>query len=348
MNDKFHEIMTSPLAEALAEAAYVKHTAKEWTAAEPGLYYNLPRECYDAIQAVNYSRMKLAKLSLRHYRFTENIGEEALHFRLGDMIHSRILEPEDFANRFTVLPHDKIIQSLFHRVGTKFFPRDKDYKGEGYVKPEMTSLYKNAVSEFQQQHPLKIIVSATEYETLQGICRGLNFRKDVYDIVDDTGKSEATIVWDDPSSGLRCKCRIDYHKTVSGKVHIYDFKSCFSLHDWLRFGIPFDYHLQAAHYVAGMKSQQPPETEVVFHVIPCEKKSPFDCMCRPLSPTALRVGEEERTKLLKGISYATARSCYPGIPAPEYFELPSNYDYGQVSRVMVALQPNSKRSRKSL
>jgi hypothetical protein len=67
---------------------------------------------YDAIDAVNFSTLKVMRLSAKHYQHEleeRKAGgdDEAAHFRVGRCVHTLLLEPEKFESSYTVFDGDK-------------------------------------------------------------------------------------------------------------------------------------------------------------------------------------------------------------------------------------------------
>lgn len=68
------------------------------------------------------------------------------------------------------------------------------------------------------------------------------------------GEAEVTMVWDDPLTGVRCRCRHDYFRQSHGMTVDYKTIGDMAERDIDRQIVKYGYHVQAAFYLDGMKA----------------------------------------------------------------------------------------------
>lgn len=119
---------------------------------------------------------------------------------LGTVVHSAVLEPDDFEARYLRLPTpdpDKYLTS----------------KGEPSKNPKSTSAYKADVADLHAANPKLDMVSAADYE------KGVAMRDRVFAheaasaVLKSEGVAEASVIVTDSEYGLRCKLRPDFHSS---------------------------------------------------------------------------------------------------------------------------------------
>ena len=117
------------------------------------------------------------------------------------------------------------------------------------------------------------------------------------------GKPETSIWWDDPDTGMRCKCRPDWS---NGGLCV-DLKTTTdaSPKGFARSVVNFRYHVQAAHYLAAGLFDQ-------FVFIAVEKEAPFAVACYELDADALAEGQRLRDRDLQRIANCRAMAAWPG------------------------------------
>lgn len=128
---------------------------------------------------------------------------------------------------------------------------------EGPTKTPSTKAWKKAQAE--SETPLLV---ASDFETIKNMVRSL-LQHDVAGpiITYPEAKTQVVIVWDDPTTGIRCKGKIDMWSAHLGRSCHIDFKT------WSqkRPGVPFarafgyescdyGYDVQAAHYLDGVEA----------------------------------------------------------------------------------------------
>ncbi|SDF82625.1 PD-(D/E)XK nuclease-like domain-containing protein [Thalassobaculum litoreum] len=107
------------------------------------------------------------------------------------------------------------------------------------------------------------------------------------------GTPEVTLVWDNPATGLRCRCRLDW-QPPAGYQFFADYKTTVSLRaeDLDRAIERYRYHVRAAHYIEGIKAcglHDDPRYLIVFQ----EKDPPFEVEIVEIDPEDLGWGRIE-------------------------------------------------------
>jgi len=117
------------------------------------------------------------------------------------------------------------------------------------------------------------------------------------------GKPETSIWWDDPETGLRCKCRPDW---INGRTCV-DLKTTTdaSPKGFAKSVPSFRYHVQDAHYMASGLFDQ-------FIFIAVEKEAPFAVGVYELDADALAEGKRLRDRDLQRIANCRAMAAWPG------------------------------------
>ena len=204
---------------------------------------------YRAHPGVNKSTLWEIRKSPAHYKWAlENPGEDTPALRMGRLIHSIVLQPETVDEVYAMSPSGI----------------DRRTK-EG----------KEAWFRFTEAAEGKEIISAEEWEEAKQVAFSvLSSAKDLL-----TGcVTEVPLFWDDPMTGIRCKCRVDAMKELDDKFLLIDLKttSDASTSAFVRDAVRYGYHVQAAHYMnavttLGLNHGKPVE----WWFVAVEKKGPF-------------------------------------------------------------------------
>jgi len=257
----------------------------------PGIYPGVPMAEYHRWPGVNFSKLKLFERSPAHAR------EEMLHPKestdaqaLGTAVHSAVLEPDRFAVEYVV----------------------------GLERGRKSKIDKNVWAEFEAKHPEALILDVADSEVCRGISAAVWAHPVMRELLTSKGASEVCVVWDDEATGLRCKARIDRLGVVGGWSIVADLKTA---GDGLTDASPggfstacarYLYHVQAAHYLAGVRALH--DRERKFWHLACEKSAPFACAVYELSEGALAQGEQQRQRWLHRFAECERTGAWPGYP----------------------------------
>lgn len=132
----------------------------------------------------------------------------------------------------------------------------------------------------------------------------------------DTTRTEVRLSWTDAATGVECKGFAD----IVGDGFVVDLKTVATverdglLRDIYRMG----YHIQGAHYCAGVEAMNGlPAGSVSFGVLAVEGSAPHDVALVLISPEMMEQGERDRQAMLRTIAECRRTGEYPGRhPAP--------------------------------
>lgn len=195
-----------------------------------------PPPSYDAIDAVNFSKLKLFGKSPKHYIGAENVDTaNRVYLRA---IHEAVLEPAKYAANYAV-------------CDVRRNARDKAYQ------------------EWLAEHPGAIALTQAEHGQIEGVRAAILAHVDARDLI-ERSQHEVTLAWDE--DGTPCKGRAD----IIGPGALADLKTYGTTdeHETMRLIQKGYAHVQLAHYRAGARANGHRVDNV--YVITAEDKPPFD------------------------------------------------------------------------
>ena len=140
-------------------------------------------------------------------------------------------------------------------------------------------------------------------------------------------EKELSIVWNDEATGVQCKGRAD---ALSSKLKtIVDIKTTkdASLREFQRSIGVYGYHMQAAHYIRGLRANGFDIDHYV--IIALEKEPPYACAVYRIEESAVTIGAHELDHRLKYFKKCLDDDCWPGYGSSvEDIELPDWYKVG--------------------
>jgi len=254
---------------------------------EPGLYTGWKYDTYAALEGVRSSTLKHFERSAAHARYAMMNPTESAATLLGSAVHTAILEPETFEERYVVAPQLDL--------------RTKEGK----------ALW----SALEDERPNAIRLRDKEGALCQVLGRAAWAHPLAAQLLNAKGHSEATIVWDDPATGLRCKARFDRFCMFGGHSTIVDVKTTV---DASRVGFSaqvarLGYHVQAAHYLAGADVLSPVARRFIFLAI--EKAPPHAVALYELDDAFLETGRAARARAMQEYKNAEETGVWPGYAA---------------------------------
>lgn len=269
---------------------------------EPGVYEGIEPEEYFSWDAVSNSRLSLLNRSPKHYQhgFTETTPA----MRLGSLVHAGVLEPLAIIQRYVVMPD------------YSNHPDNKTAKGDRSFS-SATGFVKQMEEQFRHLNHDKEFVSQAEYDCMVGMARSLTENPSCADLFRN-GKSEVSIVWEDESTGLRCKARADW--ISSGRM--VDLKTTVDASKFDRAIANYGYHRQMAFYRSGFAYHG---LDVTPWIVCIEKSAPYGCRAAAMGEDALQVGSTEVRALLGQLLDCMDRDSWPGYENPACWGLPGWY-----------------------
>jgi hypothetical protein len=269
---------------------------------DPGIYENIPAEDYFAWDAVSNSKLSLLKRSPKHYQ--HGFAESTPAMQLGSLVHSGVLEPLAIAKRYVFMPD------------YSSHPDNVTGKGERSFS-SATTFVKSMQDQFRRLHHDKEIVTEEQYNTMVGMATALAENEKAKHLLRD-GKSEVSVVWDDPDTGLRCKARADWLKPGI----MADLKTTMDAAEFERSIVKFGYHRQMAFYARGLRANG---IDAEPWIICVEKSAPYGCRCAPMDLKSLHIGAAEIDELLSVLVECRQRNYWPGYENPESWGCPDWY-----------------------
>lgn len=254
-----------------------------------GLHENVPEDAYHASSAVSSSRLK-AFLEAPAKAIAP--GKDTATLRFGSLIHNAILTPHLLEEMYCVTELERINK------------RDKAYKAE------------------QERAGDRELVKKADWEEALRIRDAVHAQPTCRDMLAPVGLlTEVSIGFDDPVTGLRCRVRADGWRTDWRAV--IDLKSTTdaSPDGFARSVANFNYHIQRAHYCAGLGlvAYEPQG----FFFLAVEKEPPYLIGIYELDLEAQRVGEDLRRRALDGWAECVRTGVWPGYdPNPVALSLP--------------------------
>lgn len=253
------------------------------------LVYGMPREKYDRLQRVNWSRLKFMLLSPAHYRHALTSQFEDTDAKaLGRAVHVATLEPELFNTAY-------VMWDLGRRAGGDW-ERFKDAHDDCEILTEKAFTKCRAI-----QQAVRNDRHASKY--LAG------------------GKSEITALWKHvapavlavPGFEIDCKGRIDF-EAANALVDLKTTKDAsddgFGRESWR-----YSYHVQAAFYSDGYFAATGHRKPYV--IVAVESHEPWVVQVYRVPEHHLQKGRETYQALLGRVDLCRAENDYPGYSTGE-------------------------------
>lgn len=243
----------------------------------PGFYENMPRDEYDQIDALNYSRIKHMERSPMAYRYNcDNPSEPTDAMILGNAAHIAILEPSlaDFA-----------IWTGGRRAGKEFDRWCEETDG----------LFQLNEKEAKRVIGIRDAVHANPVAQ-----KYLRFVR-----------TEVTMVWRDPSFKRDMKARIDAITDIVDEQVMVSLKSTVDCRDF-RFASQYaqmSYHAQDAIYQNGFFQLTGTLPRMV--TVAVEKKPPYESAVYNIPTDVIRQGQQQVSKWLERLADCERANKWP-------------------------------------
>ncbi|EGI4620103.1 TPA: exodeoxyribonuclease VIII [Escherichia coli] len=197
---------------------------------EPGIYYGISNENYHAGPGVSKSQLDDIADTPALYLWRKNAPVDTTKTKtldLGTAFHCRVLEPEEFSNRFIVAP--------------EFNRRTNAGKEEGKAfLMECASTGKTVITA-EEGRKIELM-----YQSVMALPLGQW-------LVESAGHAESSIYWEDPETGILCRCRPD--KIIPEFHWIMDVKTTADIQRFKTAYYDYRYHVQDAFYSDGYEAQ---------------------------------------------------------------------------------------------
>lgn len=259
---------------------------------KPGIYPNLTRKEYDAIDAINISTLVKAKrgntprdISMAHLKHAiDHPPQKTDALRVGIAAHLGVYETQRF--------HDECV------IAPDVNKRTKAGKAE--------------LSEFEAVNADKLILSRAEYEHCREIYAAVHRHETARALLEGTQYKELAIVWRDANTGQLCKGMIDGFGLHDGVGVVSDLKTCQDASDtgFAKAIANFDYHIKAAWYLDGLNAIAPAPRR--FAWIAAEKSDPYGVKTSWLDEEAYHTGRWWWNELLMQYAECLKTGVWPG------------------------------------
>lgn len=289
--------------------------ATVWDAAEPeapsddcppaGIYEDVPFDDYCKWDAVNQSRLKLLERSPEHYREADS-GEVSKALLFGELCHVAVLEPDELHKRFAVMP------------AYELDPRNVTKKGK-QSKSKVCDFYKESKAVFEADADEKgqTVVEQSAFDQATDTADAVNRNELAVQFL--TGQREVSIIWNDTSTGIRCKARID-NVCADGLT---DLKTCPDPHpqEFERSIWKYGYYRQAAWYIDGWEALT--GDVLPFRIVAVGKETPRQCCAAEMDSLSVTIGRAENQEALAHLLECRQLQSWPGYENPVCWSLPA-------------------------
>lgn len=207
------------------------------------------KEYHSNLEAVSKSRLERFSKSPQWFKWCEEHPPETTDDLVeGSAFHKLVLEPQDFAKEYAILP-----------------PCDRRTK-DGKATYESFLLESNGLQ----------IITQEQYNMICGMRDSVMSNK--YARVILQGEVEQSYYWTDDLTQELCKCRPDVLRPINDRILITDLKSCRSAdtESFTRDVVKFGYDLQSAMYREGVSKVLEKDISLIdFVFVAVEKKPPY-------------------------------------------------------------------------
>lgn len=249
--------------------------------------YDTTFEDYARLPGVHFTPLKAMAISPKHYRLAAEQGRaDTAALALGRLTHALILTPEDEAN---------------------FAVWDGPKRGKAWAE------FKTAAS-----LDGKIIVRAEDLGRANRM-RDAVFANPHARALLREGAPEVTVTWEEAHPDqlpfetcrlLPCKARLDWLGAL-GLVEVKTTRRPLVQRSWGREVASYAYHVQLAHYVAGLEANG--GHDPAAHWIVVESSPPHDVAVYRLRREDLEAGERLRLTWLRRVAECDAAGVWPGV-----------------------------------
>lgn len=258
----------------------------------------VPRAEYDAIQALNITRLKELRRSALHYQHALTNPRKTDALTLGIATHVAVLEPERFIHDFAIWNR----KTETGRAG----PRNGKWWDA-----------------FQLEHKGRTILTEEEGELSQSIAKAVRFDETANKYL-AIGDPEVTMQWE--LDGRPCRGRVDWLTTIEGSPVLVGLKTTRDCRHFA-FGsqaAKLDYAIQWSWYADGYEritGKIPRMIEIVV-----ESAAPYAVATYIIDKDILLQGRDNYRELLKILAECEAKDEWPGpVVGEQFLSLPSWY-----------------------
>lgn len=193
-------------------------------AIKPGYYRDLSNEAYHKGPGISKSQLDLIHKSPALFQWSKAAPEDdekKSALNVGDAVHAILLEPHRFADEYVIAPECD----------------------------RRTKAGKHQYEEFEASITSQTVLTADEGRKVQLIRESVMAHPHARWLVEAEGDAEASIYWNERSTGLLARCRPD--KTIPSLGWIADVKTTADMDKFARSVYDYRYHVQDPFYCDG-------------------------------------------------------------------------------------------------
>lgn len=268
-----------------------------------GIHADIPADVYhqrrlDLATASGLKQMLRSPAHFRHWVQNPDDDKTSPALTFGRALHCAILEPDVFLRRYAVVEAGAPKYPTSAQWNAKKSNPESDAAKAWWRTWEANNAGRTRLSLDDYDRAQRMADSARAHPVAAGLVTG--------------GDRETTFRWVDEATGLQCQARADLY--ASGEF-LMDVKTCrdASPEGFSRAVAGYQYDLQAAHYVEGVRACGDSIRWFVFLAI--ESEAPFVC-----NPCLLDAKAEERGWLLRHRAIAKQAECLKTGRWPGYSE----------------------------
>jgi PDDEXK-like domain of unknown function (DUF3799) len=247
------------------------------------LHPGLSNEAYHALEAVSPSQIKALRRSPLHY-YDQFLAEDREKpeptpaMLKGTALHTAVLEPELWDSTIAV-------------------PRQRFDR--------RTKAGQAAAAEFDFKSAGKIVISPEDADEVRRMADAVRKHPAARFLLDMPGRREASYTWTDPTTGLECKTRPDWHS--EDRRIVVDVKTCrdASRVEFARAISNLDYHVQAAWNQDALQAEQ-------FVTIAVENVRPYAVAVYPASGSLIAAGQRRIQIAMQLLAECHRTGNWPG------------------------------------
>jgi hypothetical protein len=266
-----------------------------------GIHEDIPIETYLALPYMNAGRLEKLRRSPLQYRhsLTEPPTKTAALER-GTALHLAVLEPHLFTDRYIVLGQCEGMTAKKDRCR---------YQG---------SVYRDGRS-YCGTHdpgtgtPLSAdieVISAKDYDAVLGMATAISAHPRACGLFEGRGLFEATVIFDDPETGMRCKCRPD--RLIDRARMNVDVKTTFDAAPWAfpRQAENLGYFRKLSWYRRALRTIG--WDYEMTTVLAIESAAPYDLVCYLMDESSLDSADAEMSRLMRQYVRCMESDTWPG------------------------------------
>jgi hypothetical protein len=253
--------------------------------ANASIHFDMPREKYDAIKRMHWSKLKALAKSAAHLRHLMTEKDEDTEARkLGRVRHIAIFEPERFEE-------DVAVWEGGRRYGDEWEAFREEHEGKEIIKDEHAQEIRTLANAVRSDATAKKYVSG--------------------------GRGEVTVLWTHvvpaiaglPELRIDCKARIDFVANIGALVDVKTTRDAspegFGRECWR-----YKHHVQAAMYRDAYEAAT--GRRLPYFLVAAESTAPYVVQVYRVPDPILEMGQQEYRALLERYGHCRAESTWPG------------------------------------